>query len=536
MLTAVAALAFTAVPAAQAEPGALDPTFGSGGLVLADPGSISFQGLAVQPDGKVLALDTGNDSHSYQRVLRFLPDGTPDPSFGTGGAVEPVASPEFWTRELALQPDGKILIAGYDSTNDYVVARLMPDGKLDPGFDGDTGTGNGIVHTLVTPGNDMPYAVQVDKQGRIVVAGNAGGGDVGIVRYLPDGTLDKSLAGSGILVDSTPAIETVAALATVDDGILVAGAVGKTTLVARYTDTGAVASGFGQSGRRVLDADPVNSDAASSMAVQSDGTIVVGIGTWNPSISTLDRLVALTPGGELDTSFADGGNTVLPITVNAIALTGGDKIVPAGWSILNDDDAFAVQRLNADGTPDASFAGGAPVLTRPPGSYAIADEVAVAPDGKLVLAGYSHNSELNEDSFAMARYQVDPDPQPVPAAGEPGAGTPPGTTTPQAGPLAVSHLALTHRTFSVGRKHGTAFTFTLNRAAKVTIRVKRLHHARKGVKLTRASRAGRNRVRFTGRVGRRTLGPGRYRATLTATDAIGIRSEARTIAFRVVRA
>lgn len=527
-------MAFTAVPAAQAEPGALDPGFGSAGLVLADPGSVSFQSLAVQPDGKVLALDTGNDTQSFERVLRFMPDGTPDPSFGKNGASEPVASPAFWTRKLALQPDGKIVLAGY-SNNDFAVARLMPDGKLDPDFDGDTGTGNGVVHTVVTLGNDMPDAVQVDKQGRIVVAGSAGGGDVGIVRYLSDGKLDKSLAGSGILVDSTPDVEKPAALATVDDGILVAGGVGPSTFVARYTDTGGPASGFGQSGRRVVDADPANNDAADSMVVQSDGTIIVGVAAWSPSTAPPDRLVALTPGGELDASFADGGNTTVPFNVNALALSGADKIVPAGWGILNDDDAFAVERRNADGTPDAGFAGGAPVLTRPPNSYAIADGVAVAPDGKIVLAGYSYNTELSEQSFAVARYLADPDPQPVPVAGDPGTGTSPGGTVPQAGPLALSRLALTHRTFSVGRKHGTAFKFTLNRAANVTIRVKQLHRAGTVVKLSRASRAGANRVRFTGRAGRRALRPGRYRATLTATDAIGIRSKARAITFRVVR-
>ena len=188
------------------------------------------------------------------------------------------------------------MVAGYDSAHDYAVARLLPDGKLDPDFDGDTGTGNGIVHTVVTPGNDMPSAVQIDKQGRIVVAGTAAG-DIGIVRYLPDGKLDKTFAGDGTMVDITPAAEKVAALATVDDGIVVAGDIASTTFVARYTDTGAVATGFGQFGRFVIDADPVNSDAADSLAVRSDGEILVGVTTWGAVTSTPDRLLALTPGG-----------------------------------------------------------------------------------------------------------------------------------------------------------------------------------------------------------------------------------------------
>jgi uncharacterized delta-60 repeat protein len=544
-IAATAALA-GATGVAHAAPGALDPTFGSGGMVLADPGSVSFQGLAVQPDGKVLALDAGHDSQSYERVLRFLPDGAPDPSFGTGGAAEPVASPAFWTRALALQPDGKIVVAGYDSAYDYVVARLLPDGKLDPDFDGDSGTANGVVHTTLTAGNDMPSAVQVDTQGRIVVAGNANG-DVGIVRYLPNGKLDKAFAGDGTMVDPTPAAENVAALATVDDGIVVAGSITSNTFVARYTDAGSPASGFGQSGRTIVDADPAHSDAADSLAVQSDGTILMGVATWGAITDPPDRVVALTPGGSLDMAFANGGNTPVQIAVNAIALTSDDKIAVAGWSLLDDDDAFAVQRLEADATADTTFAGGGPALTRPPNAYAIADKVAVAPDGKLVLGGAAYDNGSGAQHVAIARYQGAPDPAVDPSSGGSAPATP--SVAQQPDPLTLWGVTVTHRTFSVDRgttgtvgsaqaaraaKRGTAFVFKLNRAATVTIRIKRLHHARAIVKLKRASRAGTNRARFTGRVARHTLRPGRYRATLTATDATGSHSNARAVTFRIV--
>jgi hypothetical protein len=113
------------------------------------------------------------------------------------------------------------VIAGY-STGEYAVARLMPDGSLDPSFDGDSGAGNGIVKTPMTPSFDQPSGVAVDKLGRIVVAGTAGGDDVGVARYLSDGKLDKSLAGDGTLIDLTPT-EDVMALAIVGGGLLVAG-------------------------------------------------------------------------------------------------------------------------------------------------------------------------------------------------------------------------------------------------------------------------------------------------------------------------
>jgi uncharacterized delta-60 repeat protein len=525
--------------AAQAAPGVLDPTFGSGGIVLNGTGVSEFRGLEVQPDGKVVALETGNDTASYQRVLRFAPDGTPDPSFGNGGIAAPLSSPAFWVRALGLQPDGKILVAGYDSAHDYALARLMPDGKLDSAFDGDTGIGNGIVHTALTPGNDMPIAVTVDKQGRIVVAGEAAGSDVGIVRYLPDGKLDKSLAGDGTIVDVTPAAETVSSAATVDGGIVVAGGIGPDAFAAAYNEQGAVAAGFGQFGRRVIHANAGETDWAASIAAQADGTIVLGVSVTAPSVTLPDRLVALTPGGALDTGFANGGSVALSdnICLNEIAIAADDRILAGGYGELDTDYASALERHNADGTPDPSFGGGAPVLARSPqDSSSYTDHIAVATDGKILTAGSAYNAVAQTNELAIQRFQGADEPPSNPGgAGPTGPTMQPGAVP---GPLTLSNLKLTHRTFSAratsARKRGTAFVFTLNRAATVTVRIKRLHHATKVVKLQRSSRAGANRIRFNGRSGRHALRPGRYRATLIAADAAGARSEARAVTFRIV--
>ena len=540
-LATTVALALAGGGAAQAAPGALDPAFGDGGVVLSADGDLGLDDLAVQPDGKVLTLDV-----AHQRLRRLLPDGTPDPAFGNGGTAQPLVAPAFWTNALALQPDGKIVVAGYDSAYDFAVARLMPDGKLDPGFDGDSGTGNGIVHTAVTPADDMAKSVAVDKQGRIVVAGPAGVDDVGIARYLPDGKLDKSFVGDGTVVDITPGVsEDVLALAVQDDGILVAGQSGYDTFVARYTAQGVVDTAFGQLGRRTLDAGEW--DRAESLGVQSDGTIVLGVIANSPNGPIPDRIVALTPGGDVDQSFGTGGSFAFDGGISTVAVAADDKVVFGGNGTLDGKPAFALQRLNADGSPDTSFAGGAPVLTRfHVGDAARAQQVAIAPDGKIVLGGYTANSQLADKEIAVERYLVAPDPQG--GAQSPGGTGSTGGTQPL--PLALSGLKLTNRTFAVARgstatvgraqaarstRRGTAFVFTLNRAATVTIRVKRLRHSGKVVKLVRSSAAGRNRVRFTGRVRRHSLRPGRYRATITAGDAAGGRTAAQVLKFRIVR-
>jgi uncharacterized delta-60 repeat protein len=530
LAAAAAAAALIGPAAAHAAPGALDPSFGSGGSVLTDAGTVMVHGMKVQPDGKLVTLDSGYDPTLFHRVRRFLPDGSPDPSFGGGdGAAQPLVAPAFWARELTLQPDGKIVIAGY-SADDYAVARLMPDGSLDPSFDGDSGSGNGIVKTPMTPSFDDPAGVAVDQQGRIVVAGKTGTDDVGVARYLPDGKLDKSLAGDGTLIDLTPTAEHVEALAIVDGGLLVAGGNGSDdSFVYRYTDSGALDPGFSKTGRRVVDYGVGMPDDAATLAVQSDGTIVVGHRVEGPG-NPPDSVVALTPGGALDTGFANAGSFSVDAALSSVALAGDGKIIVGGYAEFEGDYAFWVERRNADGTPDTGFAGGAPVHTRVlPGAACYVDHVAVAPDGKIYAGGETYNNDIETDMLALVRYQVDPDPQAVA-----GASGPVGSTAPPLGPLALSGLRVTRRSFAVGRR-GTSFLFRLNRAGTVTIRIKRLRHSGRVVKLTRSSRTGANRVRFSGRVGRRTLRPGRYRATLTAVDPAGNRSKPSAVRFRIVR-
>jgi uncharacterized delta-60 repeat protein len=530
LAAAAAAAALIGPAAAHAAPGALDPSFGSGGSVLTDAGTVMVHGMKVQPDGKLVTLDSGYDPTLFHRVRRFLPDGSPDPSFGGGdGAAQPLVAPAFWARELTLQPDGKIVIAGY-SADDYAVARLMPDGSLDPSFDGDSGSGNGIVKTPMTPSFDDPAGVAVDQQGRIVVAGKTGTDDVGVARYLPDGKLDKSLAGDGTLIDLTPTAEHVEALAIVDGGLLVAGGNGSDdSFVYRYTDSGALDPGFSKTGRRVVDYGVGMPDDAATLVVQSDGTIVVGHRVEGPG-NPPDSVVALTPGGALDTGFANAGSFSVDAALSSVALAGDGKIIVGGYAEFEGDYAFWVERRNADGTPDTGFAGGAPVHTRVlPGAACYVDHVAVAPDGKIYAGGETYNNDIETDMLALVRYQVDPDPQAVA-----GASGPVGSTAPPLGPLALSGLRVTRRSFAVGRR-GTSFLFRLNRAGTVTIRIKRLRHSGRVVKLTRSSRTGANRVRFSGRVGRRTLRPGRYRATLTAVDPAGNRSKPSAVRFRIVR-
>jgi len=551
VLGAAAAVLAFAVPA-YAGAGDLDPGFGTGGLVLSnlDPVEGSeIEDVAVQPDGKVLALEHGYSNTNH--LLRYLPDGTPDQSFD-GDGIAPIPNTMVIKRVL-MQPDGKILVSG-TAAGDFAVARYLPTGELDPSFDGDSGTANGLVQTDLTQKLDLATGLALDSGGRIVLAGRAAvtqaGGSVGLARYLSDGRLDQTFSGGRVVI-SSPVPADAWAVATQSDGkIVVAGGWGTypnaDTMVLRLKEDG-FPDAFGDAeGRKVLDVTG-GSDQASAIAVQPTGNLVVGVNT-----GAEDTLIRLSPSGQPDGSFGAGGKVSLGYQLSDIALASDDKLVLSGSGMLDGIETALVERRSSDGAADPTFAGGAPAFQPiTAGEPAYWTGVALGPDGGVVLGGITGNYPGTRGAIAKVRASDDP------AAPAPSAPTP---SDPSAGstgvaPLTLSRVRLTSRAFVIGRsatsrvgraqaarrpRRGTAFIFRLNRAATVAIRIRRLTRAgrvRRGarvMRLTRAGLAGGNRVRFSGRVARRALRPGRYRAVVTAKDQAGSRSNRRTVSFRVL--
>jgi uncharacterized delta-60 repeat protein len=151
--------------------GVLDPDFGSGGRVTL-PGGGSARAVVVQPDGKIILA--GNASISAMMVVtRLMPNGSPDTTFdGDGTATIDFGSTSDIAAGVVLQPDGKIVVAGYSqSAEDVAVARLNANGSLDATF-GTAGKAT-VDFGVATFGN----AVALAPNGRIVVAGQRTGGD-----------------------------------------------------------------------------------------------------------------------------------------------------------------------------------------------------------------------------------------------------------------------------------------------------------------------------------------------------------------------
>jgi uncharacterized delta-60 repeat protein len=215
--------------------GALDRGFGSDGIASA-PGSYA-KALALQPDGKIVAA--GVDANAFE-LARFERDGSLDQTFGQGGHVTAQMDHFDHLEDVALQPNGMIVVAGWTSTlTDWAsaLARFKADGSLDPSF----GSGGRIV-TPAPSSFEAFRSVSIQRDGRIVVAGS---GDFGFLarRFQPDGSPDDTFGTSG---EITTTFRVGAALRQADayavafqpDGKIVAGGQsGDRFALARYLVT-----------------------------------------------------------------------------------------------------------------------------------------------------------------------------------------------------------------------------------------------------------------------------------------------------------
>jgi uncharacterized delta-60 repeat protein len=446
-----AAFAFSPVTLGfGASGGSLDPTFGSGGMVnIANAGALDgFGGVAVYPGtpspanpnaGKIV---TGQGYVSGGRnvfgVFRYNSDGSPDTSFGSGGvASTPVGVGDALVQGVALQSDGKIVVAGWAIAStrpftDYAfaTARFTTSGALDTTF----GNG-GIVITNIKsatgnlPGEDRATAVALDVNGKIVVSGFSEQGgtvyteDIAVVRYTTTGTLDATFGSGGIAV--TPNFgggqDVANGLAIQSDNkIVVAGQVvpsngsAPVMAVTRYTTGGQLDATFNATGVLTLAPQGSTNSGLFGVLVQSGGIVLSGwstVGAYSTlAIPQSQTLVRLTSSGALDPTFggqvyARGtstsgsagyainadlglGRTVVQAANGELYTSGREDPGEAPGSGTID---LGVAAFKADGTPDISFGtDGVFALDYGGGTDDRGRSLALQSDGKIVVTGISN--------------------------------------------------------------------------------------------------------------------------------------------------
>jgi uncharacterized delta-60 repeat protein len=271
--------------------GTLDSTFGPSGNGLVFQGFGSFDAyalaVAIQPaDGKiVVAGHSVSGGSRNMTVVRYLTDGTLDGTFGAGGVVQ--VNPEGGTisdiaNDVVIQPDGKIVVAGSSAPPsgglDVVVVRLLAEGTFDPAF------GNAGVAVGPT-GNGDVTGVALQPDGKIVVAGqNLGSkGPAVVVRYNSDGTIDSAFGpyGTGVSEDGHAFAHRV--LVQPDGKIVVSGN-GFGAALVRWNTDGTVDHGFGIDGKAYEDLNFDMPLPGEAVIRQPDGKLVTTSSVYAPGI------------------------------------------------------------------------------------------------------------------------------------------------------------------------------------------------------------------------------------------------------------
>jgi len=396
-------------------PGCLDASFGGAGLVATtvSPGNWAV-GVVVQPDGKsVVAVrgtnPSGTGSDFY--AARYDAAGYLDPSFGGAGAVRlqftSCADAEH-VRAIALLPDGKILLAGYayikSSTYGFAVARLNADGSLDTSF----GTGGRAFFGFTQ--STILQAMALQSDGRIVLAGNAGDNDFSVARLTAGGQLDGTFGSGGKVVVQTAKSgsggqATAVAVQRVnsEERIVVggtspaSGSLSRDFAVIRFTPAGALDASFGSGGKVFTDFSGY-ADRANAVIIAGEGIILGGVAGAD-STNTVNHfgLVKYRLNGQLDTTFGVGGKvtTDIPYSANlsvfAMAVQADGKIIAGGESryTTTGPGDFILARYHPNGSPDVTFGptGNGQVVT----DYALVDRgpngIVLQADGKILVAG-----------------------------------------------------------------------------------------------------------------------------------------------------
>ncbi|MEY2490169.1 MAG: hypothetical protein QOC70_2111, partial [Verrucomicrobiota bacterium] len=404
----------------RAADGDLDPTFGIGGKVVTDFSNSSewLSRIALQPDGKIVAIGESSQPFDFPKfaLARYNPDGSLDATFGNGGRVITViAAVREYAHGLVLLPDGKIMISGSidqpnESDTSFALLRYNSDGSLDTTF----GQG-GLVKTNINNDDDRAYALARQSDGKIVAAGKRGihfypteqrKGNVALVRYNPDGSLDATFGNGGIVVnDFGQGLESYAIDVVIqpDGRIIIAGESAYAFLVARYNSNGTLDTTFGNGGFREVNFGDLSWDHGRDAVLQDDGKIiVVGTAEINSPYDSF-AVARFNPDGSLDQSFGSGGKFVMVDVgdLEAGALQSDGKLIALG----DDSESFKLLRFNLDGSLDSTFGSGGIITTTFGGSAAAGSDLVFQPDGKLLAGGItSTDIYYNNSDFALARY------------------------------------------------------------------------------------------------------------------------------------
>ena len=375
--------------------GTPDTTFDLDGRVVTDFAGVQdeIRALAIQDNGRIVAVgSTGSPPGQDMAIVRYLPDGSLDTEFDTDGKVTAaLGASQDVALAVAIDANQKIVVAGYSTVGSYhqvAVLRYDPDGSLDTTFNG-----TGWVLTDVSFGNDVAQAIVIQPDGRIVVGGGMGAPDFGVVRYNDDGTLDTSFNLTGMVQTSVSAgVDTCFGLALQSNGrIVAAGFAGGDFGLVRYEPDGTLDATMGGVGGRITTEFGAPYDSGRGVILQADGKIVVA----GNGMTTEHFALARFEGDPVPPEIAVFGNSIEivdgDVTSSVVDDTWFGSVVVAGTGLAR---TFEIRN---DGSGPLTLTGTAPdfVTLSGSGDFTVTSQPASA----TIPAGGSASFEI---TFAPA--------------------------------------------------------------------------------------------------------------------------------------
>lgn len=351
--------------------GILDEAFGQKGSAVFSEGqlnSLQTSAVAIASDQSIIiAGDARATIRSNKNFLlaRSTPNGSLDSLFGKNGFLLDSSNKtdNDYAKAVAIQENNSIVVVGYRSisfSTYFLVKRYFKNGDLDKSF----GNGGEVVTSFTD--KDIATSVVCQPDGKIVVGGviddySLADDKFGIVRYMPDGSLDETFGNSGkVTTDLNKNGEILNALALQEDGKLIATGADNNNLnvysnmvAVRYNIDGSIDKTFGTKGQVEISFEKLNGET-KSIQIQKNQKIVLAGNTFSYSKSVNDFVVArLLPDGLIDSAFGDQGKTISDFGGDESCFASGlqtdGNIVLAGTQYPgNDFDNIILSRFYGD--------------------------------------------------------------------------------------------------------------------------------------------------------------------------------------------
>jgi len=396
--------------------GKIDLTFANNGIQRTKVSFYTLANkLKIQTNAKLLvAAYTFNSRQTT--IQRYLSNGILDNTFGVDGtAIIIINDKAAMLNQIAIQSDGQIIGGGtlynYDlgliTEEDMFTIRLNTDGSLDHNF----GNQGKLISDFGSDERSRDIAIQ--KDGKILLAGEIFNGldfDIVVVRYNPNGSLDTSFNKTGIVITDAESSEFVKSIAIQSDGRIVVGGIrynenNADIILVRYNPDGSIDKSFDTDGKVITDLG--YDEQTQDISINSNNKIVLGADYYDRTQSDI-AILRYNIDGSLDKSFNSTGtvfvDTGFDEYIGAISLQTDDKILVTGNQIKGSRSDVLTARLNTEGKLDMSYNVFGYVTTDLNLGRGFGTSVVQQSDGKILVSGTRDNSFGTNLRNALIRY------------------------------------------------------------------------------------------------------------------------------------